>query len=286
MQKKSFKIGQNISLTKYLTLQGFKTLYVKNLLHNKDIKVNGKRIGQNVNLVAGDLVECYFDDKQLVSNNQDVEMQNKIEVIYQDDKILIVNKIKGLATCGQNSLETIFNAHAVHRLDTNTSGLTILAKNLTIKQEFVDEFRADNIVKKYLCQVIGKTNFKNEIKKAFLFKDAKKSKVYIYDEFVKGSVPIATKFNTLKNGELSSIVECELLTGKTHQIRAHLSHLGHHIVGDNKYGKKENNKIFKAKTQRLECYFLFFRQLSGDNIKYLSNKHFQINNSKIKENLL
>ena len=245
------------------------------MLDKKDIKVNSKRVSKNVALVSNDVVQCFFE--------QDIVLDKQVEIptFFEDENILIACKPKGISTCGTNSLQDRLSALAVHRLDTNTSGLVLFAKNEQIKEEFVQAFKAGQVDKKYICQVFGNTQFDNTIYSAYLYKDAKKGKVFIYDTFVKGSVKIETIFKTIKNGKNSSLVECQLLTGKTHQIRAHLSHLGHFIIGDNKYGSKIENKKFGAKTQRLECFYLAFKNLTGKHISYLSNKKFVLNNSKI-----
>ena len=150
-----------------------------------------------------------------------------------------------------------------------------LAKNFEAKQELEKIFKQKQIQKKYICEVLGDTNFKGEIFSAHLFKDSKKAIVKIYDKEVKGSQQILTKFKTIKHGQRTSIVECELLTGKTHQIRAHLAYLGHAILGDEKYGNKNENKLLKENKQKLFCYYLKFLNVSGI-LSYLKNKEFKI----------
>ena len=256
MKKLVFVVRENCELKKFLQSEGIDFLCMQKLLRKKDVKVNGKRISKSVQLEVGDNVECFVEEKK---------KQWQIERLFEDENIAIIDKPCGVETCGENSVESALSLFAVNRLDRNTSGVMVFAKNITAKSGLEKVFKNSLVEKYYLCEVVGKSNFNGEIFKAYLFKDAKKSRVLVSDIKKTNYVEILTQFETIKNGGKSSIVLCKLLTGRTHQIRAHLAHLGFPIVGDNKYGNKVVNKTFEANNQRLECVKLKFKDLNNEN---------------------
>ena len=268
MNKDVFEVNGNISLQKFLLGKGFSFASIKKMLKNKDIKVNGIRTSKDLLLSSGDSIECYYLDESLSQKRIDIEK------VFEDENVLVVNKPKGIETCGEYGLERVLGAIAVHRLDRNTAGLEIFAKNQIVRDDLEQVFRQKLVSKKYVCEVVGDTNFDGRIYEAYLFKDAKKSQVILSSEKKQGYTLIQTRFLTIRHGVRSSMVECELLTGKTHQIRAHLAYLGHAIIGDGKYGKNEINKAFKEKSQKLFCKELSFKALSFDSLSNISGKTF------------
>lgn len=256
MKKLVFVVRENCELKKFLQSEGIDFLCMQKLLRKKDVKVNGKRISKSVQLEVGDNVECFVEEKK---------KQWQIERLFEDENIAIIDKPCGVETCGENSVESALSLFAVNRLDRNTSGVMVFAKNITAKSGLEKVFKKSLVEKYYLCEVVGESNFNGEIFKAYLFKDAKKSRVLVSDIKKTNYVEILTQFETIKNGGKSSLVLCKLLTGRTHQIRAHLAHLGFPIVGDNKYGNKAVNKTFEANNQRLECVELKFKDLNNEN---------------------
>lgn len=265
MEKLNFKATKDDKLISILQSKGFSFTNITKILKNKDVKVNDIRTKTNTDIFIGDEITVFFTEEMR-------EKQN-FEIIYQDENILILNKPKGIEVEGEDSLTSILKVLPVHRLDRNTTGLIIFAKNKDSQEELSKAFKNHTINKKYLTQVVGETNFKDYTMNAFLLKDSKNSIVKIFKNQIKGSVPITTIFNTLKSSSTSSIVECNLITGKTHQIRASLAYLNHPIIGDGKYGKNEDNKKFKASTQLLHCFYLQFGGLKN-NLSYLNNKEF------------
>ncbi|MBQ8909256.1 MAG: RluA family pseudouridine synthase [Clostridia bacterium] len=265
MEKDTIKITKQTTVLEALTEYGFSYNYANKMLRNKDVRLFGEKIKDNLPLASGDEITFFYTQDA-------INKIEKYETIYQDENIIVVNKFAGIEVEGE--LEKLFSSTAVHRLDRNTTGLVVLAKNKLTQDALLNAFKSHSIEKKYLAEVVGKTNYKNYTFKAFLLKDAKASLVKIFDKKVKGSVEVTTIFNTISSNPSSSIVECTLITGKTHQIRASLAFLGHAIIGDGKYGKNEDNKKFKEKHQKLHSYILTFKQLKSP-LEYLNDKSFK-----------
>lgn len=212
-------------------------------LRKKDIKINGKRIKEDVLVHENDEVLVYISDEMLKPNIS-------LDIIFEDNNILIINKPFNLEVTGNNSLTTIihkkyknssFLPMPCHRLDRNTSGLVLFAKNEESLNILLDKFKHHEIEKHYLALVYGypKENYKRCL--AYLFKDNKKSMVYINDTFKKGYKKIITTYNVLERRKNNtSLLDVEIETGRTHQIRAHLAYLGFPIIGDRKIWKKRN----------------------------------------------
>lgn len=263
MNKYEINVDKPQKLSDVLYNFGLKPSQVNKLFSKKDVRIDNVRQSKDSFVLTGQSVVFFIQE----------EISKKYEIFYEDENIYIINKYEGIEVTGEQGLEGQLKAIAVHRLDRNTKGLLVMAKNKESEESLLTAFKNRTITKKYLCEVLGDTNFKNELKEAFLFKDAKQSMAFVSLDPKPHSTKIQTKFNTVKNGSQTSIVDCELLTGKTHQIRAHLAFLGHPIIGDGKYGKNEDNKKFKEKTQKLFCYYLKFDKLLG-NLSYLTSKEF------------
>lgn len=265
MEKMVFVVTKKDKLLNILTSKGFSYAYASKLLRNKDVRVDDFKIKDNIVVQEESEITIFYNKEFLTTQN--------FEIVYEDENILLVNKPSGIEVEGENSIAKKLNVIAVHRLDRNTTGLVIFAKNKESENQLVNAFKDHLIIKKYLAEVVGETDYKDFLMQAYLVKDKNLSLVKIYDSPVKNSVQIKTIFTTKKSNPSSSIVECNLLTGKTHQIRASLAYLGHAIIGDGKYGKNEDNKKFKQKTQKLHCFYLKFDKLSG-NLSYLNKKEF------------
>ena len=270
---KSFTVEKNQKLTKYLLDKygaelSFSTL--QKLLRNKDIKVNGKRINKDLDVVFGDKIDVYYDGAEakldLVYENGDIFVFNKPQTITSEDFETLVNKTyNGLKLC--------------HRLDRNTQGLLIFSKESSL-EEMLNAFKNKTIKKYYITEVYGKLKEPEGTLTAYLKKDSDNSLVKIFSNQVPGSVKIITKYKVLEERENSTLIEVNLITGKTHQIRAHFSHIGHFVIGDNKYGDTKINKLFGAKRQRLVSYKIIFSFDSDSKLYYLNNEQVELKNIK------
>ncbi len=250
------------------------------LLRKKDIKINGTRISQNIELRINDEIIVY------VPLNLKEEY-NKFEIVYEDDNILIVNKEANLEVIGINSLTTKIHAKYVkyefkpmpcHRLDRNTTGLVLFAKNELSLNILKDKFKNHEIEKHYKALVYGIPSPKSATLEAFLFKDRKKSFVYISDVPKKGYQKITTNYSVIASyNNNTSLLDVDIVTGRTHQIRAHLAHIGHPVIGDGKYGINKINKQFGFKHQQLCHYKMKFNFNSESKfLDYLNNRTFQL----------
>ena len=259
-------------------------LFYKNL-KKKDIKINGKRVSENVTVFENDEILVYIPDYLL-------ENKLNLDIIYEDNNILLINKPSNIEVTGQDSLTEVvhklyssceFKPMPCHRLDRNTSGLILFAKNTQALEILLDKFKHHEIEKHYLALVYGIPQKKNERLISYLFKDSSKSFVYISDVPKKGYQKIITSYSLIESFDNNtSLLDIEIETGRTHQIRAHLAHIGLPIIGDGKYGINEINKKFKVKAQKLVSYKLIFRfEHDSKILEYLNRKSFELKNKNI-----
>lgn len=257
-QKLSKIVLHNYSDISYSTIQ--------KLLRSKDIKLNGKRINKDVELIVGDRVQIYFNPTK----------KDKYEILYKDDNVIVIDKKSGYTSEDvYNALLSEFScAKFIHRLDRNTAGVMIFALNESSENQLLSGFKNRSFEKFYSATVFGKMPKKQDVLTAYLAKDEKNSIVKIFDKKVDGSTLIKTGYEVVNEYEDTSLLKVKLYTGKTHQIRAHLAHIGHFILGDGKYGDNEFNRSKGVKSQKLVAkeLKLFFSQ--GSSLDYLDNKSF------------
>ena len=251
-----------------------------NTLRKKDIKINGKRTNKDITIFDGDEILVYISDELL--NGKSSNSLNW-DIVYEDENIIVINKPANIEVTGNNSLTSLihkkyetsdFKPMPCHRLDRNTTGLILYAKNEEALNILLGKFKNHEIEKHYLAWVYGVPPVDYKRLESYLFKDNKKSMVYISDTPKKGYVKIITSFSVLeRKPDNTSILDVQIETGKTHQIRAHLAHIGYPIIGDGKYGKNEINKQFGKKSQMLCSYILKFNfKTDGGILNYLNSK--------------
>ena len=252
------------------------------LLRKKDIKVNGKRTNKDIIVYENDKIEIYLP-KEL----EDAKVE--LDIVYEDENILIINKPANIEVTGAKSLTEIINKkytncefkpQPCHRIDRNTTGLVVFAKNEKALEILLEKFKQHEIEKHYLALVYGIPKKKEERLEAYLFKDNKKAYVYIIDKYKKGYQKIITSYKVLETRkDNTALLDVEIETGRTHQIRAHLAHMGYPIIGDGKYGKNQINKQFGKKYQMLCSYKLKFKFQSESGIlTYLKGKKIELEN--------
>lgn len=310
---KEFKItdaetGQTLLkyLSKILPLAPISLLH-KNL-RKKNITINHKKCSGKEILGDNDIVQIWFSDEtfSLFSKRTKKYSQKKRNfnfakhIIYEDEHIIIVNKPPGILTQGDDSGEFTLNEALLeycnfknnstakpsicNRLDRNTDGLVLCGKTISGLQTLNEIIKNRSLLKKYRCIVFGKTK-KEETLKSFLTKSNKNNKVTISNNKTNNSLPIETQYKRIsmikKSGFPCSLLEIQLVTGRSHQIRAHLSFIGHPILGDKKYGTKESIDLsnqLKISHQLLQAFSLTFPVLQGK-LSYLSKKTFILKNS-------
>ena len=248
------------------------------VLRKKDIKVNGKRTNKDILVYSKDIIEIYLPN---------TEKKLNIEIIYEDENILVVNKKANIEVVGEKSLTTQIQEYykeknikpmPCHRIDRNTTGLVLFAKNNEALEILLNKFKNYEIEKHYLALVYGIPKEKHKVLEDYLFKDNKKSQVYISNSYKKGYQKIITIYKVLEERkDNTSLLDVEIKTGKTHQIRAHLAYIGYPIIGDGKYGKNEINKKFHKKYQCLKSNELKFNFTTPSGIlDYLNGKSIKI----------
>lgn len=262
---KEFTVREEIDLKTFTDntyAQG--SFWFRALLKNKDIRVNGKKTDKNIPLKAGDVVSYYL--------SYDKEKTPAFYEVYADENILVIDKESGVNSEAVYSALEEKGARFIHRLDRNTKGLIVFALNDETEKELLCLFKQRQIEKKYHAVVCGEVKDEKKTLTAYLLKNPEKATVKVVDEKTKGAETIITEYKKLdvKNG--FSLLEITLHTGKTHQIRAHMSHIGHPVLGDTKYGNRVENERFSLSRQQLIAKEL---EIFSDGIlAYLKGKKF------------
>lgn len=269
----------------------------------KRIKLNGKRCDISDRLTVGDVLELYINDEFFASEpseNDFLSVSDNIDVVYEDENVLLVNKPCGLVVHedDDNSVDTLINRikkylyrkgeyipenessftpSLCNRLDRNTQGIVICAKNAESLRTLNLAVKERTIQKKYLCVTLGEPKPRSAVIEAYHIKDEKSNTVKIYSNEVPMSKKIVTGYRVLKTVGDLTLCEIDLITGRTHQIRAHMAFIGCPLLGDGKYGVNEINRRYNVKTQALCAYKLTFNMGDdGKSLSYLNGKTFEI----------
>ena len=269
----------------------------------KRIKVNGKGSVRDARLNAGDVLQMYINDEFFDTPREEnaylTVSTPKIHIVYEDENILLADKKPGQAVhphdgaeYGKTLIDHIqaylyakgewkprqensFAPALCNRIDRNTGGIVIAAKNAEALRILNQKIKDRELDKRYLCIVHGTPKPREGTLKGYLFKDAVKNRVYVSEKSQPGAKTCATNYRTLQTKDGLSLVECQLITGRTHQIRAQMAHAGHPLLGDGKYGKLD--KRYDRKYQALYSYKLLFDfQTDGGILQYLHGKEFHV----------
>lgn len=271
----------------------------------KRIKVNGKRAEISTRLCVGDIVEAYINDEFFVEVQPKYDFLTappKLEIVYEDENILLVDKAQGLLVHPDKNEyndtligriqhylydkgeykpdeENSFRPALANRIDRNTGGIVIAAKNAEALRILCDKIKDREIEKKYLTVVHGVPKKKSAVLEGFLEKNQDKNKVYLLKHKTADSLTIKTKYDVIETKNNLSLLEIELLTGRTHQIRVHMASIGHPLLGDGKYGKLAADKKMGFDKQALYSYHLKFDfETDAGILNYLNRKSFRVKN--------
>lgn len=288
-----YEAGQRFDkfIAKYMELAP-KSFFYK-MMRKKNITLNGKKAAGNEKLEEGDTVKLFLSEETIEGfrekKKRAVHTGAKLDILYEDEQVMLINKPAGMLSqkaekgdismvehlishlldTGEVTEEMLktFRPSLCNRLDRNTSGIVAAGKTLQGLQMLSGLFKERTLHKYYLCIVKGVIKEEQDVR-GWLLKNEKTNQVRIFKNETKDARPIHTKYRPLADNGQETLLEIELLTGRTHQIRAHLSYMGHPIFGDPKYGDAVLNKKLTSgyglHMQLLHAWHLVFPELSGD----------------------
>ncbi len=311
---KIITVGKNDAgqrLDKFLSkaVKGLPMSMMYKSIRTKKIKVNRKRTEQKYILCEGDEIQLFIRDEFFDSPEKDnsslSRITPKLDIVYEDSNIMLLNKRPGVLVHednegGENTLilhikaylysngeynpdeERSFAPSLCNRIDRNTGGIVIAAKNAGALRDMNAKIKAGEIRKHYVCLVHGAPPKKKDVMRAYLRKDSATNTVEVRDRSFGGAKEIVTGYEVLERRGEDSLLEIELFTGRTHQIRAHMAHIGCPLVGDGKYGINREDKARGFKYQALYSYKLEFPKTDTPNsLSYLEGKTFALDKKDI-----
>ena len=256
----------------------------------KRVKVNGRGSKRDVRLAEGDLLQLYINDEFFQAPSRENAFLSvfrpELDIVYEDENLLLLNKRPGMVVHPDDSehvntlvthiqaylyqkkewspyWENSFAPALCNRIDRNTGGIVIAAKNAETLRVMNQKIKDRELEKYYLCIVHGTLSPARGTLKGFLLKDEEKAQVKVFHKPVPGGRTAETRYRTLAVKDGLSLLECELITGRTHQIRAQLADAGHPLLGDGKYGREKDAKRYARSYQALWSYKLAFRFTTG-----------------------
>ena len=296
MQELHVKSLLPVRLDKYL-MEQFPALGLGRLnkaLRENKIKLNGKKQPLATRVQNGDVIRVYLLDDQLGLTSQEgpefLQARAPAEFIYENDDLIVANKPAGIPVDGDEA-DTLLNrvlrrlyeekrwdaAHEprlCHRLDTGTSGLVIVAKTPEAEELFLAAIKNREVKKTYLCVTFGRPMPPDATLGGYLLKDADRGIVKIVEEKQPGAKEVETQYETIAVSGRLALLKVQLITGRTHQIRAHMASIGCPILGDSKYGNNSANRELKLKYQALCAWELTMPRSTQPDFAFLSGKTF------------
>lgn len=283
------------------------------LLHKyiriKRVKCNGKAVARDYRLNTGDVLSLYINDEFFEKPREDNAWlkigKPNLHIVYEDDNILLLDKKPGIlchsdGSWDYNTLisniqaylaqtgvwkpkeENSFTPALCNRIDRNTGGIVIAAKNAETLRVINQKIKDREIEKFYLCTVVGNPKPRSGLLENELFKDAVKNTVYVKNRPEPGSRLARTEYKVLQESGNLSLVECRLLTGRTHQIRVQMAHAGWPLLGDGKYGREEVNRRYHEHGQALYSWRLIFNfSTNAEHLEYLRGREFSLSRDTI-----
>ena len=301
--------GQRLDKFLQKAVKGLPTSMMYKLIRQKKIKLNRKRAEPNVILCEGDELQLFIREEFFDSPERDdsalSRIRPKLEIVYEDENILLLNKRPGVlvhedTAASENTLvlhmkaylyqkgeydpagEQSFAPALCNRIDRNTGGIVIAAKNAEALRVMNEKIRENEVTKCYLCLVHGIPSPREATLTGYLRKNAAENIVEVRDRPFEGAKNIITRYRVLEKRGDRALCEVELVTGRTHQIRAHMAHIGHPLLGDGKYGVNRSEKKEGYKYQALYAYRLGFDRTNKENaLSYLEGKTFTLDRSAI-----